>query len=435
MHSAQQQMPTAERGKPDRSAVGNPLLMALGSKDWPLARALLGSPEGSKLLAGKTVNGFTALMAAAAGSLPLDVVELILNSDVSEIVAERKWVRQRRKGASDGGGSESGSYWTASDFAQDAGNEAMAARLRLLEAEAPASHSSVKGGAERCTVCSERVRARPKIAVLQDQANRGEESNPLVLAVLGHADARLALSRVELHRVTECKHFRKELTECMGAIDGLQRLCTERLGHPLDGSWHVIDLCSGRSLATALLTLLTGCTVTAVDRVGAGHLPHYAECGLSQVNYVQLDLHAPSFLGTLSHLAAMPGGSRSPRARSRTAILGIHCCGSLSERAIEAFAAIEADACVLMPCCLPSKASAPPSVYVTRDQRSQYLAWSEWLRQRLSEAGGGESACICTSTIHSDVLSPRNALVCAARTTTPCSTSALLAHATLEDTG
>ena len=431
--------------RPNRSA-DNALLHALNAKDWPLVRTLLASPEAAALVAGKTRNGFTVLMAATMRCCPPDVTELILRQDLSAIVGERKWVRTRHADAS-GSRREDAVAWMASDFAESEGRAELAARIRDLEKEAPASHSKSKGGDARCALCSERVRTRPKICVLQDSAARGEEVNPLILSVLAIPEVVRVLGRVEMHRVTECHHFSKELTESIAVVQTLQALCAQCLDSDgsactLDSSWHVIDLCSGRSLATALLTLITGCRVTAVDRLSADNLPHYAACGLHGVRYLQQDLMAREFPKAMAGLANSAddvtsvretetlepavdvtdvtdcGADIERRARGcrRVAVLGVHCCGALSERAVEAYTAMRADVCVLMPCCLPPKATAPPLVYASRDQRDQYLAWAEWLRGHLAAVSTGAGAhADCAVTIHRDVLSPRNALVTAVR--------------------
>lgn len=173
----------------------------------------------------------------------------------------------------------------------------------------------------------------------------------------------------------------------------------ERCVPELDG-WHVVDLCCGKSLNTALLALRhPGLLVTAVDRCRPSLLPHYAEAGIDRVEYWQQDVLAANFVEELVHrlvLVARP-----------TVILGMHLCGLLSERAISAFQGSEnARVCVLSPCCLPNLADAPRHllpVYGTghrlrrqglrnegneKVHRMQYEAWCQHLSAMLREVPG-----------------------------------------------
>ena len=362
----------------------NALTTALNARDWVSARELLASPESVALCGGKSSKGTTVLMMVAMGSVPADIVDRVVAAGVG--ASERKWVRRAQSSGNGTKTAESGEYLTAADFADAAGDHALAERLRALEGSPAANgFSRRKGGDECCALCSERLRARSKVDVLGDLVAKGEETNPLVRALFERPTAVRGLRRSELHRATDCKHFKKELTEVMAVMEALRRV-VERPGgtERLDASWHVVDLCCGRSLATALLSLLFGCPVTAVDRLEAERLPHYAEAGLSRVGYLQQDLLAAAFLPRLA--AAL-----EPRPR-RVAIIGVHCCGALSEAAVAAFHALGADACVLVPCCLPAKDAAPATVYATRDQRLQYLAWAEHLRASLVAGGPAEAA-------------------------------------------
>merc|ERR1712154_466789 len=93
-----------------------------------------------------------------------------------------------------------------------------------------------------------------------------------------------------------------------------------------------------------------GLRVTTVDRVELRAQPHFAEAGVDRVQYRQLDVLDEVFVPEMQALAkdAMADGRPS-------AVLGMHLCGRLSERAIEAFYDVcDIRACILAPCCLPS---------------------------------------------------------------------------------
>ena len=298
--------PTAAE-TPTRDANG--LVAALAAKDWAIVRAILADPVlSAPLLHGKTRNGSTPLMIAARGDCPADVAQMLI-AQGAPTAAERKWVRKRT--SNDGTmAAERGVYWTAADFAQSAGNNTLAEHLRALEIAAPPTYSRRKGSDQRCALCSERLRGRSKVDVLDDLVRKGEEANTLVRGLFtARPEVISRLRCVELHRVTDCKHFRKELSEVMAAVDALSGLAGV-----LDASWLVVDLCCGRSLAAALLSLSHGCGVLAVDRLGPEHLPHYEEAGLTGVTYLQHDLMAEGFLSALSAACA----ARRPQEQPRT---------------------------------------------------------------------------------------------------------------------
>merc|ERR1711972_1263569 len=125
---------------------------------------------------------------------------------------------------------------------------------------------------------------------------------------------------------------------------------------------------------------------------------HFGRAG---VRYVQWDVLGPDFLHRLESLAS--------EVDRPVAILGMHLCGALSLRAIEAFATLEsAAALVLAPCCLPSKkdtAVAPPALFESNDGDKQYAAWCSHLERAIREAV--PNSCVTARTVD-DILSPKN---------------------------
>lgn len=152
--------------------------------------------------------------------------------------------------------------------------------------------------------------------------------------------------------------------------------------------WHVIDLCCGKSLTAAMVALLfEGAVVTCVDLCAPTQLPHYVEAGLGdRVNFVQVDMlaagkktdAAPPFFLKLAAAVKAAG-------KSKVAVLGVHCCGVLSVKAIELYEYLRADSIHLMPCCMPNKKDArfPAAIFESGVQATQYEAWARHLHSRL----------------------------------------------------
>merc|ERR1711933_708488 len=96
------------------------------------------------------------------------------------------------------------------------------------------------------------------------------------------------------------------------------------------------------------------------------------------------------------------------------ALLGMHLCGALSLRAIEAFVHLDSiKALALSPCCLPKKgdvASAPPELFASKDSAQQYSAWAAHLEARLLR--DAPTAAVGSRAV-ADVLSPKNVVICA----------------------
>ena len=120
-------------------------------------------------------------------------------------------------------------------------------------------------------------------------------------------------------------------------------------------------------------------------------LPHYAELlptppvagsGVGSVQYLRIDVLSDEFVPALRARVHSAYACAPP---PPCLVVGMHLCGELSLRAIEAFGAIErVDALVLVPCCLPSRASpvAPASLFASPLAHIQHSAWCDLLSSR-----------------------------------------------------
>jgi len=267
-----------------------------------------------------------------------------------------------------------------------------------------------------CRLCGERLRPRNKVHLLRDRVRQGKEDNSMLVAFMqDKSEVAALLEHTHFHRINQHKHFRKELSESLALVQALEQtiapLCRDWT------QWHIIDLCCGKSLSAALAALcLPGCAVTCVDKCAATQLPHYTEVGLGEkaICFVQADIlsredspqgkedtlcHDASSCGPVKNISSS-GGVALPSAgnvvtkqeacahkgnfvktltkespffgeRRHTAVLGMHCCGDLSLAVIEVFAALQADAVLLVPCCLPRKDDERfASLYTSTDQRT-----------------------------------------------------------------
>jgi len=287
---------------------------------------------------------------------------------------------------------------TAADLALAQGNTDLADRLRSLEKSAAVTEKF-----DRCELCNAKMKSRTKLHFLRDQVRNKKEENPLVLELFEDETVVEELIRPVYHRVSNCMHLRKEVTESMALIHAVKRL--KHLRNAEDGSWrecHIVDLCCGSSITSALaLQILPGCAVTACDISAPSRIPHYKEAGVSdRIDYLQHDICAQSFMDALRQ-RIKPG--------RRIVVLGMHCCGELSIRAIEIFTQMKAEVIFLMPCCLPSKASLiAPEIYAVKDQAAQYLVWGQHLSDRAKAVSDSTDLSVVDA-----VLSARNVLITA----------------------
>lgn len=267
---------------------------------------------------------------------------------------------------------------TAADIAEARGAHALAAQLKALEPAAEKAELCV-----RCPHCSAKLRKRSKLEFVHDKVLKGEEKNSLLTELFADDGVAAKLSAPEFHRISSCVAFRKEATESMALISELRRVraalprppegaCT-RVGNDWRG-WHVVDLCCGSALTSAIaLHLLPGALITAVDIVPGATLPHFDAAGwgggpLPAFAYIESDVHSPALIESIrartaalaaSLKASAPAELPASDSLPRVAVLGMHCCGTLSLRVIEIFDELGADVVLIMPCCLPPKPKQP----------------------------------------------------------------------------
>ena len=131
----------------------------------------------------------------------------------------------------------------------------------------------------------------------------------------------------------------------------------------------ILDLCCGKSLTASLCGhLFPDCEVIALDRRPQKFMPHFD--ALSNVRYVQADLLNCDAL--LASLMAPDDHGRSPM----VVVLGMHLCGTLSEKAISIFNTLsQAKFLVLSPCCFPRPSTANIVPRANRLKVDQYDYW------------------------------------------------------------
>lgn len=319
-------------------------------------------------------RNLTPLMLAARKGMPTDVVDIALAlPGIMSVVACRQ------------------KHQTAADMFEDGGNLEAAAKIRALErqiADAP--------GNFRCPVCRDKVKKWSMLEKLAGHVERGEETNRLVLDFFSHSEAVRTLSNTLLHRVSDCPSIAKELSETMGIVESMLRTVDGAQPH------HVIDLCCGRGITAAFIgAAFPGWQVTAVDRVAEVALPHYAAGGLSSVHYLRLDLFSK---GCLQEIRARTDAVGLP-----VVVLGMHCCGQLSLKAIDVYEQDpHARAIVLCPCCQPmSDRNLEQVDFLSASDpgTDSYAAWASFLAERA--AGKCE--------VLEDMLSEKNRVICAAK--------------------
>ena len=363
-----------------------------------------------------TTGGGAVAGAGAVAAKPNGLTPLMVAAEHGHVAAARLLLA-RGRGAAASVGQRSHAKLTAAQYARTHGHAALAAELDAharLQPAAPATPSSVP--VVSCPVCGERLKPRPNLHYLRERAARGDEPNPLVSAFCasGAADA---LARPVWHGLNNHKHLRKEASESLAVLAALRRLprwsaaCrNERAADTgADGSGgggggggsgsggsvgggggggrgsHVLDLCSGKGLTAALAALEEpSCVVSAIDLLLPSALPHFEEAlPPGRLHYVRLDLLGDGFVRALE--------ARVEAVARPAFLLGVHLCGELSLRAIEAFGAIaRVEALLLVPCCLPNRAlpAAPPWLYASPQADEQAAAWCSLLEARCRELPG-----------------------------------------------
>lgn len=363
----------------------SPLHDAIAHTAWDRTRALLDEPEADAMLSTRNSKASTVLMAALHKRAPQDIVErMLLLPSIAKVAAMR--ARHR----------------TAAMLAQELGQAELAARLRELElsvADAP--------GQVRCPVCRGKLTKFTALDSCQACVERGAEPNCLVIDFFGQRELVAKLQEIPLHSIADCHNCRQEVSETMALIQALEDIVGDLSARPL----HFVDLCCGSSMTTAVLALTAapGSCVTAVDIRPPLAMPHYEEAGLANVQYLQLDMMGGDFLPTLE--------ARAEAVDLPVIVLGMHCCGALSIRAIQLFHRLtRSRGIVLCPCCYLTKLQIKRAATVMPDVPASLLSLAD-----AADAGYYELWVqgLCgllhspTSFRATDMLTPKNAIITA----------------------
>lgn len=192
----------------------------------------------------------------------------------------------------------------------------------------------------RCS-CGAKLSRRPKCMSLVDiyrpWSSAQEGGSPLILEFLQRKpQIWAALLRPEYHTWhSHSKKFHKELSESVATVHHLMHSGFRTAAGAASVGWHAVDLCCGKSLTSALLSLDSDGpkTITAVDWRDPSGLPHHEEALARDrahakaayadvpVTYLQHDVLADDFLPILQQRIEDVGRP--------TAILGMHLCGRL----------------------------------------------------------------------------------------------------------
>lgn len=360
----------------------NALHEALTANDSAAVARLIDSGDVA-LLNQQSRHGCTPLMMLAMGHCDEALLWRLLERSGAASVALRSETRR-----------------TAADYAEEIESRRdprVATALRTLEAE-----EMERTAQYRCSACGDVVKRRPLLAFFWERAERGGEENVVLKRFFATECYRTMLSP-RFHQINDARQIRKELSESVAVLEALENEL------PSFGStWNVVDLCCGKSITAALTSLkYPGVSVSAIDKLEPRFVPHFNCDEEAGVHYTQLDVLSDGFIPDLEQLVR--------KAARPTALLGMHLCGNLSVRAVEAFHRIGGiSAVVLSPCCLPRKGgkSSPPHLYVTKDSLEQYRLWCQHLEGLLCEV---VPAARVTSASVQNMLSPKNVVMCAVK--------------------
>jgi hypothetical protein len=197
------------------------------------------------------------------------------------------------------------------------------------------------------------------------------------------------LCSIEYHGVNNMHKVRKEVSESYGILHAVRSCCTA-LQCSMDQVF-MIDLCSGKSLTTALCGILyPEGQFLAVDKLPAHLVPHYVA---SNTTYWSRDIMRGDFKQDLQTEV-----EKHTKAGRIPVLVGMHLCGALSEQAINLFETIPGlRALVLSPCCLPKKSSKAhvPVRAMMQDkeavgEEATYEVWSNYLTDIVERVDGVE---------------------------------------------
>jgi hypothetical protein len=278
-------------------------------------------------------------------------------------------------------------------------------RKVLLEKDVPKNRAF-------CPICNTLVRFPTQMSRLRDNQAQVEENYKLfgqygkkkkkskvytsrqyLDQFLNHADGETwkKLCGVEFHAM-ENMALRKEISESYAVLHAVQECCDKLFGlcRSTNGNLNLsniflIDLCSGKGITSALGAALfpNDNFFLSIDKMLAHTVPHYFFNDEEHISYMSRDIFSNKILHELETLV------RQHTINGRTAILvGMHCCGILSERAIELYEHIpDIKGIVLSPCCLPKKHELKkhqlrfkPPIEKGQDP---YPSWSSYLKVRV----------------------------------------------------
>ena len=156
------------------------------------------------------------------------------------------------------------------------------------------------------------------------------------LARLFAAGEHEPLEADRFHSLAAMRSLRKELSESAAALDALARALATRRRRgaarggarappPLGREWHVVDLCCGKGVTSALAaSRYPGVAVSAIDRLAPAFAPCAFDAGGGRddgggdrggdrpraVRYHALDVLAPDFVANLAALVRAPRRAR-----------------------------------------------------------------------------------------------------------------------------
>merc|ERR1712113_887698 len=123
----------------------------------------------------------------------------------------------------------------------------------------------------RCPVCGDAVPNRSLFEFFWERAQRGEEDNALLKRFIFSNDCYRQLFSPHFHQISNLRQIRKELSESCALLDVLEQRV------PAFGDeWHIVDLCCGKSVTAALVSLRhPQVIVSAIDKLPPRLLPHF----------------------------------------------------------------------------------------------------------------------------------------------------------------
>jgi hypothetical protein len=179
----------------------------------------------------------------------------------------------------------------------------------------------------------------------------------------------------------------------------------------------LIDLCSGKGITSALAAALfpSGNNFfLSIDKMPAHTVPHYFFNNEQHIAYMSRDILSEKIFSEMEELV------HKQTMEGRTAILvGMHCCGILSERVVDLFERIpDIKGIVLSPCCLPKKHEVKTIHFMpvsVAKGGNPYPEWCNYLKERVEgyySAGAVEDVRIYQDT---EMHTEKNYIVVGAR--------------------